>query len=49
MAQNSRQKVPKSDFHSQFSTSKTIRIFLKKKFIEEYQFRGIFFVFTNFV
>ena len=30
MAKNSCQKVPKSDFQSQFSTSKTIRIFLKK-------------------
>ena len=30
MAKNSHQKVPKSDFQSQFSTSKNIRIFLKK-------------------
>ena len=30
MAKNSCQKVPKSDFQSQFSTSKIIRIFLKK-------------------
>ena len=29
MAKNSRQKVPKSDFQSQFSTSKITRIFLK--------------------
>ena len=38
MAKNSRQKVPKSDFQSQFSMSKIIRIFLKKIFTEEYQF-----------
>ena len=38
------QKVPKSDFQSQFSMSKNDRIFLKKKFIEEYQFRTTFFV-----
>ena len=30
MAKNSGQKVPKFDFQSQFSTSKIIRIFLKK-------------------
>ena len=30
MAKNRRQKVPKSDFQSQFSTSKMLRIFLKK-------------------
>ena len=30
MAKNSRQKVPKSDFQSQFSMSKIIQIFLKK-------------------
>ena len=35
-------KVPISDFQSQFSMSKIIRIF-QKKFIEEYQFRGMFF------
>jgi hypothetical protein len=29
--------------------SKIIRIFLNFFFIEEYQFRGTFFVFTNFV
>ena len=39
-----RQKVPKSDFQSQFSMSKNDRIFLKKIFIEEYQFRTTFFV-----
>ena len=39
-----RQKVPKSDFQSHFSMTKTVRIFLKKKFIEEYQFRATFFV-----
>ena len=38
------QKVPKSDFQSQFSMSKNVRIFLKKNFIEEYQFRTTFFV-----
>ena len=32
MAKNSRQKVPKSDFQSQFSMSKIIRILIKKKF-----------------
>ena len=30
MAENRRQKKPKSDFQSQFSTPKTLRIFLKK-------------------
>ena len=30
LAKNNRQKVPKSDFQSQFSTSKIIRNFLKK-------------------
>ena len=30
MAKNRRQKVPKSDFQSRFSTSKILRIFLKK-------------------
>ena len=49
MAKNSRQKVPKSDFQSQFSMSKIIRIFLKKNFVEKYQFRGTFFVSTDFV
>jgi hypothetical protein len=49
MAKNSRQKVPKSDFQSQFSSSKITRIFFKKNFVEKYQFRGTFFVFTNFV
>ena len=38
------QKVPILDFQSEFSTSKIIRIFPKKKFIEEYQFRRTFFV-----
>ena len=32
-------KLQKSDFQSHFSTSKIVRIFTKKKFIEEYQFR----------
>jgi hypothetical protein len=39
-----RQKVPKSDFHSQFSMSKIIQIFLNFFFIEEDQFRRRFFV-----
>ena len=39
-----RQKVPKYDFQSQFSMSKNVQIFLKKKFIEEYQSRTTFFV-----
>ena len=39
-----RQKVPKSDFQSHFSMSKNVRIFLKKNFIEEHQFRTTFFV-----
>ena len=42
--QMGRQKVPKSDFQSQFFTSKNVQIFLKKIFIEEYQFRTTFFV-----
>ena len=49
MAKNSRQKVPKSDFQSLFSASKISPIFMKKKIVEEYQSRGTFFVFTNFV
>ena len=32
------QKVPILDFQSEFSASKIIRIFLKKVFIEDYQF-----------
>ena len=39
-----RQKVPILDFQSEFSMSKIIRIFLKKIFIEEYQFKRTFFV-----
>ena len=39
-----RQKVPILDFQSEFSMSKIIWIFLKKNFIEEYQFRHTFFV-----
>ena len=35
--------MPISDFQGQFSLSKIIRIFLFF-FIEEYQFRGMFFV-----
>ena len=38
------QKVPKSDFQSQFSASKIIRIFCIFSFIEEYEFRSTFFV-----
>ena len=38
------QKVPILDFQSEFSMSKIIQIFLKKKFIEEYQSRRTFFV-----
>ena len=41
------QKVPKFDFQSQFSMSKSIQIFLIF-FIEEYQFRGTFFVIDIF-
>jgi hypothetical protein len=37
------QKVPKSDFQSQFSTSKIIRIFLNVFFIKQYEFRSTFF------
>ena len=37
-------KCQKLDFQSEFSMSKLIRIFLKKNFIEEYQFRRTFFV-----
>ena len=36
--------MPISDFQSQFSMSKIIRIFLNFFFIEEYQFRRTFFV-----
>ena len=41
-------KAPISDFQSQFSMSKIIRIFLNFFFIEEYQFRGMFFVIDIF-
>ena len=37
-----------SDFQSQFSMSKIIQIFLIFFFIEEYQFRGMFFVIDIF-
>ena len=40
----SRQKGPKSDFQSQFYMSKNVQIFLKKNFIEKYQFRTTLFV-----
>ena len=39
---------PISDNQSQFSMSKIIRIFLNFFFIEEYQFRGMFFVIDIF-
>ena len=42
------QKVPILDFQSEFSMSKIIRIFLKKIFIEEYQFRHTFFCKKHF-
>ena len=42
------QKWPNSDFQSQFSMSRNIRIFLKKKFIKEYDFRGSLFVIDIF-
>ena len=35
--------MPISDFQSQFSMSKIIRIFLNFFFIEEYQFKGMFY------
>ena len=38
------QKMPISDFQSEFSMSKIIRIFLNFFFIEEYQFRGTYIV-----
>ena len=44
MAKNRRQKVPKSDFQSRFSTSKILWIFLKKNFVEKYQFRTFLFL-----
>ena len=44
-----RQKVPILDFQSEFSMSKIIRIFLKKIFIEEYQFRRTFSIDAQFL
>ena len=41
-------KWQNSDFQSQFSMSKIIGIFLKKIFIEEYDFRGTLFVIDIF-
>ena len=41
-------KLQNSDFQSQFSTSKIIRIFLNFFFIEEYLFRSTFFVIDIF-
>ena len=38
------QKVPILNFQREFSMSKIILIFLKKEFIEEYQFRRTSFV-----
>ena len=43
-SKSSDRKLPISVFQSQFSMSKIIRIFLNLFFIEEYQFRGMFFV-----
>ena len=42
------QKVPKSDFQSQFSMAKIIQIFLNFFFIDEYQFRRRFFIIAIF-
>ena len=42
------QKVPKSDFQSQFSMAKIIQIFLIFFFIDEYQFRRRFFIIAIF-
>ena len=42
------QKWQNSDFQSQFSMSKIIRIFLEIFFIEEYDFRGTLFVIDIF-
>ena len=42
------QKLQNSDFQSQLSMSKIIRIFLKRIFIEEYHFRGKFFIIDIF-
>ena len=47
-SKSSDQKLPISDFESQFSMSKIIQIFLKNFFIEEYQFGGTFFVIDIF-
>ena len=47
-SKSSDRKMPISDFPSQFSTSKIIGIFLNFFFIEEYQFRGMFFVIDIF-
>ena len=43
-----RQKVPTSDFQSQFSMSKIIRIIPNFFFIEEYEFRKTTFIFDSF-
>jgi len=47
-SKSSDRKMTISDFQSQFSMSKIIRIFLNFFFIEEYQFRGMFFVIDIF-
>ena len=44
MAQNSRQKMPKSDFQSQFSMSKIVRIFLKKFSLKNINLGALFLV-----
>ena len=43
-SKSSDRKMTIFDFQSQFPMSKIIRIFLNFFFIEEYQFRGMFFV-----
>ncbi len=47
-SKSSDRKVPISDFQSQFSMSKIIRIFPIFFFIEEYHFRVMFFVIDIF-
>jgi hypothetical protein len=47
--QNQLTKMPISDFQSEFSMSKIIRIFLIFFFIEEYQFRGTLVVIDTFL
>ena len=40
--------MPISEFQSQFSMTKIIRIFLKKIFVDEHQIMGIFFLIDIF-